>query len=76
MAAYAAGMFGGYLKAEVHIWLIALLAALVPICEKSLEVGREDAEQEQRAVDSLSAQKSPNRFALRLQPGQIRKPTA
>jgi len=76
MAAYAAGMFIGTLKAEVHIWLLALLAALVTICEKSLEVGHEDVELEQRAVDSLSAQKSPNRFALRLQSRQIRKPTA
>jgi hypothetical protein len=69
-------MFIGTLKAEVHIWLLALLAALVTICEKSLEVGHEDVELEQRAIDSLSAQKSPNRFALRLQSGQIRKPAA
>jgi O-antigen ligase len=72
-SAYIAGMFSGFLKAEVNIWLLALLAALFSICEKSLEEKQEETRQEQKALDFLPAYERPNRFAFILNHGLNRK---
>ena len=60
--AYVAGIFSSYLKAEVNIWLLALLTALSTICQESLPAQQEEPAQARENVPR-------NRFALRLNPG-------
>jgi O-antigen ligase len=75
-AAFVGGLFGGFLKAEVNIWLLAFLGALNVLCENSVREKHGETEQKEEVMPAIVEQARPNRFALRLTSLQNRKPTA
>jgi hypothetical protein len=62
--AFAAELFLGTLKAEVNIWLLALLAAFSMVCKQSVAEKREAAVPVDGTVSDVPAEARPNRFAL------------
>lgn len=72
-AAFVGGIFSGFLNAEVNIWLLAFLAALSPLCKKSLEEKHAETLPRDEAVPVGEAQERPRRFAIRFSAAQSRK---
>jgi O-antigen ligase len=64
--AFIAELFLGSLKAEVNIWLLALLAAFSAVCEQSLEEKRQATVPIDGTASAVPAEARPNRFALAL----------
>lgn len=62
--AFIAEIFLGSLKAEVNIWLLALLAAFSAVCKKSLEEQREVTVPLAGTDSVVPSEERPNRFAL------------
>jgi O-antigen ligase len=71
--AFVGGLFGGFLKAEINIWLLAFLAALCTLCEKSVEAQQTEAPQGEEAEPAVVGQKKPRGLAIRLHPLHSRK---
>ncbi len=71
--AFIGGLFGGFLKAEINIWLLAFLATLSPLCEKSVEERQTESIQEKEATPIAVEQERPRRFAPRMNPLHSRK---
>jgi O-antigen ligase len=59
MAVFAAGMFASYLKAEVQIWCLAMVPALLEIAQRTLAAGEADKRPSARStpVQSWVAQR-------------------